>query len=349
MEYAVLNFICFITSLYEIYFKKKAWMMFIIIVVIIFTGSRLNVGYDYLGYKTIHENVISMKYSELIDFKFAEIGYLLLNKMFSNYNYLLLFIAIFNIFFKYIALKNISYYPFFSLYIYMSIYFLDWDFGKIRIAMATTFFLIAIRYLKSSKIKFIFIILVGSTFHISLLAVIPIIFIRNTIKTAKIYIVIIFLSLFIRSISYDILLFLNKKLPDYINMKINYYIDAKEVVGFYGINFSLIILLMFFTYFLYNKKYIDLGIRHLFNIYFLSIPLYIILSLIPQLTRISSYYKIVLIIIFANILKNKKNKYERFVVAAVFFMYSILNIIKIVYSQPDVFLPYRSFIVSFSS
>lgn len=344
MAYLFIDILIGITGLIEIFRKKNSIFKILSIwVLILFIGLRNNVGYDYANYENMHKILASLNFKGMLAFNSAELGYILLNRIISNFTLLLLLIAIFNIEVKYIFLKKMSIYPYFSLFMYLSYGLLDLEFGKIRTAIATTFVIIAIYNLKNKQIKkYIFMIIIGSLFHKSLLLIILFYCIPNKILTRYKYICIFISCYILRIFSENIFLKITKNF-DYIYNKLLYYayLNQGNNYLFLGLNASLILRIIIFLYLLTNKNILDKFEKKLLNIYFVGICFYVIFSSIPELTRISNYYRIVEIILIPAILNKRRNKSLKIIVWSIFFGYLFWTTYKIIGSTPQWFLPYK--------
>lgn len=352
MEYIILNIFLFIGVLIEILKQNgskikritKLIILLEIIVLCVFIGFRVDVGYDYDNYRKIFNMVKELSFYELLNFKYAEIGYTYVNVLISNFYVVIFVIAVFNIVVKYNILKKMSAYPFFSLCIYLSYSLLDLEFGKIRSAIVTTFVLLSIFYLKEKKFfKFIMSIIIGFFFHKSILLTIIFPFIKEKNYKFKYYVYIFLASYFFRGIITKIILEISN-ISKYIYDKISYYeyLNQGNSFLYMGINLSLLIRITIFIFLYKNRKKFNNFDMKLMNIYYFGIIMYVLFSSIPELTRISNYFRIVEIILIPNILKDKKNITFKLFFLILFFLYSILTTFKIVYSTPQWFLPYKN-------
>ena len=111
---------------------------------------------------------------------------------------------------------------------------------------------------------------------------------------------------------------------------------------------SFLIHMLFFIYLFYNKKYLEAFDKKMMNIYFYGISSSLVFSILPQLLRVSNYYKVVFVIILANVLKNKKNKIEKVFIICILFFYGCYSINKGVNGvQKKEFIPYRNYLISY--
>lgn len=352
MEYIILNTFLFMGAFVEmlkqsdleIKIGTKLIILLELLILCIFIGFRVDIGYDYENYQKIFNMVKELSFHELLKFQYAEIGYTYINVLMSNFYMVIFSVAVFNIIIKYNVLKKISAYPFFSMCIYLSYSLLDLEFGKIRTAIATTFVLLSIFYLKEKKLlKFIISILIGFCFHKSILLIIIFPFIKEKLLKFKYYIYIFLSAYFFRDITIKIILEVSK-ISKYVYDKISYYEYLNQGNNFLymGINLSLILRVIIFIILYKNRKNFKSFDIKLMNIYYFGIIIYILFSSIPELTRISNYYRIVEIILIANILKDKKSITSKLLFLILFFSYSIMTTLKIVYSTPHWFLPYKN-------
>ena len=348
MIYILLSTYIYINTYIEIFLKNKKFIFIqkslLVLILIGFTGFRFEVGYDYYSYLKIFNEIKKLYFLELFDYKFSEIGFSILNLFYKSYNLLLFSVAIFTIGFKVKVFEKLSYYPLLSFFIYFSINYLDSDFGKLRNAIATTFFLLAILNLNNKK-RIIYFILLGSLFHYSLLGTLIIIFTKSKIYDKKKYITIFLFSyMFLGGIVNRLIEIFLIYLPEYVRDKLYYYIFIGANKNLFIINQSLIIRIIFFIYFYYYSKKFNFNEKKYMNIYFYSVCLYPILMIIPELTRIGNYFRVVEGILFAAILKENYSRSKAIIIPLVFFIYCIANIFKIVFINSNEFLPYRNYL-----
>lgn len=352
MEYIILNIFLFIGAFVEIMKQRnleikivtKLIILLELLVLCIFIGFRVDIGYDYENYQKIFNMIKKLSFHDLLKFKYAEIGYIYVNMLIPNFYMVIFFIATFNIIMKYNVLKKISAYPFFSMCIYLSYSLLDLEFGKIRTAIATSFVLLSIFYLKEKKLfKFTIGILIGFCFHKSILLVATFPFMKEKLFKFKYYVYIFLSAYFFREFVIKIILEVSK-ISKYTYDKISYYeyLNQGENFLYMGINLSLVLRIAIFIILYKNRENFKNFDIKLINIYYCGIIIYILFSLIPELTRISNYYRVVEIVLIANMLKNKRNILSKLLFLILFFSYSIMTTLKIVYSTPHWFLPYKN-------
>ncbi|WP_185099976.1 EpsG family protein, partial [Dysgonomonas sp. HGC4] len=169
IPYIVLfSLICFLAVPFN-YKKIKGYdrfFMFIsIIILCLFSGLASSRG-DYLSYKDIFnapfDNSAVEKGFQILNYSVSFIG--------GGYHLLLILVALIAISLKILAFKELT--PFLGLatIIYIGGFFPPADMGSIRFGVAMGFFLLSLKHIKKHQIwKFTLIILLGCTFHGSLI------------------------------------------------------------------------------------------------------------------------------------------------------------------------------------
>lgn len=176
-------FLCVFILLFLIYWYdyksittgKKFWYFFILIYLILVAGLRYRVGMDTIGYMDSYERMPDLYsldkafFSESIKYQPLWIIYVAILKTISPSFVLLQFtnaIIINTIIFSFI--KRNSRYLYTSLFIYTTIYYLEFNFEIMRESLALSIFLLAIQYFQKSKwILYYIICSVSFGFHAS--------------------------------------------------------------------------------------------------------------------------------------------------------------------------------------
>ena len=170
LVYSILSI--FFIVLFYFQSRKKNGYIYGYIATLIFScviGMRYGVGVDYLTYKEIYDiyqNYQSISYSRL------EAGFILIMKLCTSMklHYTVFFgiFAFFQVFFLFKAFKNKSYlYPYLAYTFMIGCIWYDYC-NIIRQALAFCIFVFAIQYiLKKDFIRYVIIILLASTVHLS--------------------------------------------------------------------------------------------------------------------------------------------------------------------------------------
>lgn len=283
--------------------KKDIEKFYIFIMIIIFTiisTLRFAIGFDYFAYENIFNNISSSN---------LEKGFLIFSssiyKIFKgNYRiFLLISSSIINSI-TLIWIYKFSKYKWISIYLYTSFQFFAYSMNLIRQSMALSIFLISYKYLiERNFFKYIFFVIFASTFHKSVLIMIPFYFIFN-IKITKKYIFLITTFFVILYINFDNLIYTFSEFLEYSKYFNSIYWQANSIKYIILPSIYLIIIL------LNTKKLIFLNAKNniLINtcIYNFFINLFITKHFIIE--RLSIYFFIFSLILIPEILDTNKVK-----------------------------------------
>lgn len=163
---------------------------------VFFAGLRYNVGIDYVSYERLNQLINSGVYG---DFSNTERGYYILNVIFSNYNYMLLFIAVTTISLKLLIIKKIARNNIiFCLFLYFSLFFVRYDMGLVTQGISMAFILLSYFYiLNQNKYKFMIAVVAASFFHVSALIFLPLYWLAQKKISLKFMIITIGISFFL--------------------------------------------------------------------------------------------------------------------------------------------------------
>lgn len=192
--------------------KKKFFFFFCLIQMTLIIGLRYQVGADYIPYERMYNYLGGGVY---VGYKYdtVEIGYSILNQILWKigvpYWGLNLLIAFLTILFMLKAIKEWSVDFFLSVYLYISFFFFYHAMNQTRQGLAIAIGLYAVALLSKGNVKkFLFWIIFGSLFHITLLIFLPLFFLRKIefnksalyIYTATIFVLFIGFSIIIQLI-----------------------------------------------------------------------------------------------------------------------------------------------------
>ncbi|EHV2824638.1 EpsG family protein, partial [Vibrio parahaemolyticus] len=152
MIYYIVFLIIFLIAILDVLKKseyiKIAQLLLFSFVLVIFSGLRFNVGWDFDNYKMIFEERGNLQ--SIYEMK-MEPGYLLLNtlskEISDNYTLLFFIVALLSISLKLIFIRKYSPYFALSLLYYFALYFLAKEMGQIRQALAVSLLLISTIYI----------------------------------------------------------------------------------------------------------------------------------------------------------------------------------------------------------
>lgn len=235
----------------------------------------------------------------------------------GNEQIFFLIFAIIGVSLKLLAIKKLSLLPFYSIFVYICLYFILHEMTQIRVGVATAIFLLAIPDIYNRNFKaFLFKTILAMMFHYSAVIMLLAYFLNPYKINFKIFFFLPLIGIVFMFIGITIISILNPflfLLPDFIANKIQLYIllldDGRfnqiNVFNFYyGSLFVLYyIMILYHNYFksLYDILFLKIFGLMLFSFYFLSA--------IPVLAfRVSEFFGVVLIILiphFTLIFKQK--------------------------------------------
>lgn len=332
---------------------KRIYLWLTFLILLLFAGARgYNVGYDYLRYEELFNNI---QYIFFIEPLFG-----LLLKVFneySNFYVFLFFIASVSLLIKFKFFRQYSYYPLFSILVFYTSFYLINEMGQIRYGLALSFVSLyyssLFRERKAQKYIYLFLAIIT---HYSSAIVIPtLLFFKYRFKQIEIFWILVVCFVFYIININTILLYLSTLLPiGYLGHKI--LVTALDVEGYgrsVGLNLSIIIrwVILFSTYYCLSKSrtkdqnYINI----LFNLYFFGVVLYMILNSNAEFAiRGSGYFKFLEVLIFPLFIKTAKSNFSKLLVWFLTSAYCIFSFYKLLL-DPDLgepFIPYSSLLES---
>lgn len=303
----VFLFLC-ILSFFEFKGKNFPYFSFkyLTVYLLIIAALRYGVGGDYFAYAYIYYRVpVLSKFSTIgtLDIH-GEKGYLLLCSMLrtlhvSNEIFNVL-IAIVTIGLIYKFIKDYSKMPITSLTMFYVLYYLIYAFNGLRQGIALALFLgVGITLLKRKKyIKFILIMLIGSTIHSSILITLLLIPLQELKISYKVYFGIAVVIMLLMIANVDIMII--KLLPTFLMKKILTYWGKMNIpVLALGNRLIMLILILYFG----SKAKDDETVKYFKGIYITGFVLYMLTiksSLISA--RISVYMKALEIVLIPNLI-----------------------------------------------
>jgi len=230
----------------------------------------------------------------------------------SNIHTFFLIFASLGIFLKFYAIKKISKFPWLSVAVYVSIYFILHEMTQIRAGVAVGIFLLSIPdILHRRYVSYIAKIVLASLFHYSALIALPLYLLSNSKKLNILFLLLPLLGFLFAyfDFSKELLYFLATLLPNFISLKINGYLNLLTTGVHTQINIfnlyhsSLYIILCFCFYLYYERK--NVNIEHIFFTKALSVMLFTFyfFSPIPVFAfRLSEFLGTILILYLPNLL-----------------------------------------------
>ena len=321
--------------------KKLRWYdLLLLTAMILISGLRYGIGTDYLMYKSFYFDI------NLPNAAKVEIGFkvliLIANFLFKE-KYWLFFtlcscISIVPI---YLLFKKKSNNPALSFLIFISLGFYTLSFNMVRQFIALSFCMIAIPEIEHKNlIKYSFLILVASFFHITSLIMLPMYLWGNKVGSKKTMTRLFFLEMFAGFLFNPIFNFAVSNIPQY-SMYSNYG-GVNAGIGTYLLSFVYLIIILFqishYDFFANNKFN-----KICLNISVLAVPFIVFSTFNILFARLIYYFLIPALIPLANItnfFKEKKTqKIFNILIICVCIAFFILNIL----SFNGVY-PYRSII-----
>jgi len=256
------------------------------------------------------------------------------------YAFLAIIIKVFNIYKQ-------SDYPYFSLYIYITLFLFLQEFTQIRAALATSIFLYSIPFLvNKSYTKYLLLIFIASFFHYSALIALPLLFIDNKKFNYTFYIIFPFLGIMLAFIPIDIIDNIFKTIINFLNNPIilnKFYYSFKDsivndntIVVLFNRKLYFALYFIFIAITLFLKKYkneIDNSTITFLKIYSLSLFLGFTFALSKNLSlRIPEFYLVITILFFPKILDYIKNdKLKTIYIIAITVFASVVLIFDYIY------------------
>ncbi len=165
-----------------------------------FVGFRHNVGTDFMQYKFAYN---SIKAGLDVDF---EPAYIFIQKLSYDSIQAFFIVGLISIIFLVSYIKTFKH-PNFALFVYYTLYLLQWQTGTIRQGVAICIFLFASTKYFSKKRSYFFLVILASLFHKSiLLALLFPLFIKSSKKVQNIFVFFSFISMFLFIINKDIII-----------------------------------------------------------------------------------------------------------------------------------------------
>jgi len=318
--YYSIFFILVSFSFREIY--NPNWSKIIGLIVTIFfinfVGIRYAVGNDYFTYFENYQGI--NKGTGTVS---TEIAYVFLNKIFSFeiviYVFSLLSFIFLNSAIDFFCLRHkiLSYLVFFSFFL------ITFNLHIIRQGLAIAIILFGYRFLfNKNYLKFILIILLASTFHLSALILLPFMFLIH-LKIAPFYQFIIII------ISLGVLLFQEVIVGFYYSIAGNIPLLNKYLLVYreeerisYGLSSGMILDLIVLLILFFKRNLLNEKEEFLLRIFFLSTILTFVLSIDPAALRLVYYFRIVIIFLIPLFFRLFKVQFFSFIViSAICFQY----------------------------
>lgn len=308
-------------------------------------GSDETEGYAMVDYR-------ALGFEELIRY---EPGFILVNIILGNFHLFLFVMSIICFLLVWDVIKKNCSYKYIGLFVYIATMTLYCYMGVYRHAIAQTILIYSWNYIDDKK-KLSIIILLACLFHYSaavafLYFLIP----QKSYFSRKICLLLFLLAIIIRPVVQPLMAWLlaltSFLLPGQTAGKINLYMNGDEVGS--GISIPLLIfkLFVFICAFFYLKTRKTKINCFLVNAYFISIILYITITIAPTFARLVHYFSCTIILLIPITIDRMKDtskaKRSNGAFIPVFYFFAIVVLhyyiyIKTILDFSDVYLPYKS-------
>lgn len=294
--YTILASLIFCLSIYdccrEKFFKDRDLHLYLFITtvlfLILFVGFR-EVGFDYNSYRNIY-NSCSRFWIDNSKVQMIEKSYALLNHIMPSYRSLLLFMAFITLTLQMSFIYKYSPAPFASIFFYIGVLLYGSVMGQYRQALALAIIVWAYA-LRDYKLRCLSLIILASLFHVSAVVALVIFFIPRHLCKGRLYLLLFLAAIIINLTAGTLITNAVQFLPAFVAAKFNTYASLQEGV-IYGFNPAMVLRVTVFCIFYFNREYIA-SFRHgafFYNIYFVSLLMYMALGFLPELSSRGSIY-----------------------------------------------------------
>lgn len=260
----------------------------VLLFLIVFVGFR-EMGFDYDNYRYYYDR-LSDFWIDNADVLRVEKGYAFLNHILPSYRVLLVVMATITLSLQLLFIYKYSPAPFASILFYIGAFLLTSTMGQYRQALAIAIVIWAFtKY--NNKLIFITLITMACIFHVSALLAILVLVIPKHICQPKIYAILFVASVVVNLTAGTLFVSTIEYMPQFIAEKLNIY-SLQEKGTILGFNAAMLLRLIIFLIFYYNRDVIK-SYRYgelFFNLYFVSIIIYMGLGFLPQLAGRGAIY-----------------------------------------------------------
>ncbi len=358
MEYLTLLLIIVTLSFFD-YSRnkpiKKILSLFVILLLVIFTGTRTETGNDWGNYLYFFEHLdIGENFYSLSLISKFEPGYTFLNLVVKyiggSLNEVFLFASFITIGIISISIRKYTQFWFIPILLYLRYSYLQTNMMFVRQGIAVAIFVYALQFIqKREKWKYFSLILIASLFHISALMLLPLYYLYGFKFNTRKYIILLIVSII--SVQLNLINLIVHLIPfEFIKGPVLGYLQSEvwnrpSAVSFSTIErlFIVILGLIYFNKLNAIHKYFAL----FYNVYFLGVLLYFVFfNSYVFAERFSIYFNVLamfLLVYYFELFKDKKQKiiYHMLLISFVSFFF-----LKTIYSneQGNVYLPYNSYL-----
>lgn len=307
---------------------------------IIFVGFR-ECGFDYDSYMNLFEDFMMPGWKENAQINNIELGYAFINYLLGDYYLVLVVMAFVTITLQFVFIYKYSPYPFLTLFLMLGVMLYPSLMGQYRQALAIAIVLWAFVDRKN-KLKFLSLILIASMFHATSLIGLLVYFIPDKFFKTKYYFILLGIGLFLNFILEPFVLSIAPFLPALMSDKIEIYSSAEDFI--LGLNIAMLLRIIIMLIFIFNKDKIlenKSGALY-FNIYFLSLFIYLALGAIPQIALRGGIYFYYFEFVLASMLIYRMKGFFRYVWLFFFISLSIWRQVSFFIEWTDDYVPYSN-------
>ena len=288
---------------------KKKYSL-VVLIVIIFSAIRFDVGFDFKSYYYVINGYDTLNYNRFgpFDKGFIEISNWI---HFPQFYFIVTSLIIYSLIF--LTIRNFSINKTISVITFLAfpiLYFHSLNIIRQFIAISIIFYSFKDIY-DRRLLAFLLKVCIASFFHFTALVAIPIYFLYKSRISILNIIVFSFIFWYLSDVIINDIL---------LTSSYGYLISLSPVSG---LSLSIFLSILLFLCIVLKINLISKG---LFNIFFIGVVLYIVTySLGEQVTRISYYYLVFIILLLPYFLTRFKNKYSNFVIQTIMLLLFIFN------------------------
>lgn len=299
-------------------YKKFLYFFFAVALILLAGFREIGVDPDSDNYEYTYQHYESDTEQERVETSYIFLS-MLLNNFTSDAHAIFLLYAIFGVGLKFLAFRKLSPLWFLPLVVYMGYYFELHEMTQMRTGIVSGLFLLSIPLIADGKRgKALLLLLIGALFHISALALIPVVFLSNkkmTMRWKLIWACVIPFGYMMYFSGTSVLL--NADLP-YVGNKLALYQTAAEkvyqvvTVNVFSPIHLLSVMLFYYMLFFYDtiveeNKYVTIMLK----VFSLGLACFTIFSFVPVLAQRMCYLlNIVNIILYTNIFYTFRPKWS---------------------------------------
>lgn len=323
--------------------SRKLFVFILVVCFLVFFVGFRDCGFDYDNYKYYFKwfNDAWQNNSEVFG---VEKGYAFLNHILPSFRAVFFVLALATITLQLFFLYKYSPAPFASVFFYIGVFLYASAMGQYRQALALAIVIWAFVYYENKK-KFFILIAVACLFHVSALIGLLILFMPKHLCKFKTYVCFFILALVINLTAGSLFMSFFGHLTPFIANKLEAY-SIQEAGMNLGFNRTMLLRIIIFALFYMNRRVI-LKYKYgelFFNLYFVSLMMYMGLGFLPQLAGRGSIYFSYMELVLAGMLvrvpRNGIFYFIFFVVICVWRQISFFN----AWSQD--FIPYKNELLS---